>query len=420
MSTSPTPPPVTIPARKQTHHPAALSNESDARLQAALTASARAEASLSGLCRAIEHLGSGLGGAREANELLAAELEALRELLGRASDQQLIFERKVAELESVLDRTQKEHDRERAFLIDQQDAFLVKLLDEQEADLKHRDGELSVLRGRIRELELRAPETLAPALESEASEPRPLQLLEATRSSEPTELELLRAEQDELARTAQKLAEDRERARETVARLLAQRDEAQTAVLRISKERDDALLTIHRLKSELGGPRIPLSTRPPRPETRRESAGARTRVDSGAPTLDQLGLEARLERPAGSSSPGSPSLDWAASKPPISSVLSPPPGNPNAAPLPTRLSPPPSRLVSSAQQSPPPEELQRALISSPPLQSSRTNRPPPQQKAAPSSRSLGGYSLGSGSIEVEYLEGAQVPSRATPPGSGKR
>jgi hypothetical protein len=422
MSTSPTPPPVTIPARTQTPHPAALSNESDTRLQAALSASAHAEASLSGLFRAIQHLDSGLGGAREANELLTAELEGLREVLGRASDQQLIFERKVAELESVLDRTEKEHDRERAFLIDQQDAFLVKLLDEQEADLKHREGELYILRGRIRELELRGPAELAPALESEASEPRPLQLLEPTRSSEPTESERLRSEQDELARTAQKLAEDRERARETVARLLAQRDEAQTAVLRISKERDDALLTIHRLKSELGGPRIPLSTRPPRPDTRRESSGARTRVDSTAPTLDQLGLEARLERPADSSWPSSPSpsLDWAASIPTISSVLNPPPGNPNAAPLPTRLSPLPSRLVSSARQSPPPDELQRALPSSPPLQSSRANRPPLQQQAVPSSRPLGGYSLDGGSIETEHLEGAHVPSRSAPPGSGKR
>ncbi|HKO52855.1 MAG TPA: hypothetical protein VJV79_34340, partial [Polyangiaceae bacterium] len=68
--------------------------DSDARVQAALAASARAEASLSGLFRAIQQLGNGVGGAREANESLTLELEGLRDLLAAASERQRIFERK--------------------------------------------------------------------------------------------------------------------------------------------------------------------------------------------------------------------------------------------------------------------------------------------------------------------------------------
>src|SRR6188768_946519 len=106
MSNSPTLPPPAEPQRKPTPLPV-LAHESDTRLQAALAASARADASLNGLFRAIQQLGSGLGGAREANESLTLELEGLRDLLGVASERQQIFERKLAELELVLDRTRK-------------------------------------------------------------------------------------------------------------------------------------------------------------------------------------------------------------------------------------------------------------------------------------------------------------------------
>src|SRR4051794_16910447 len=154
MSNSPTLPPVAGSLRKPTPLPA-LATESDARVQAALAANARAEASLTGLFRAIQQLGNGVGGAREANESLTHELEGLRDLLGAASEQQQILERKIAELERVLDRTRKEHKDERTFFIDQQDLFLVKLLDEQELELKQRDGDLETLRGRLAEFERR-------------------------------------------------------------------------------------------------------------------------------------------------------------------------------------------------------------------------------------------------------------------------
>src|SRR6478752_6074340 len=409
MSNEPTLPPVAEPQRKSSPLPV-LANESDARLQAALAASARADASLTGLFRAIQQLGNGLGGAREANESLALELEGLRDLLGVASEQQQIFERKISELEQVLDRTRKEHAHERGYLIDQQDLFLVKLLDEQELELKKRDAAVEALHARLAELERRDQVALAPTLIQDEVPSAPIRLVELEPPPVSTISEVERAERAELERTAQKLAEDRERARETVARLQAQRDEAQIAVARIERERDEALHEIHRLKSELGGPRIPLSTRPPSPESRRDSSPGR--FSAAAQTLAQIELEARLGQPIVPSSTGEGSPSSSAGHDsqralPISSVLSPPRGTPFTTPIPSRLSPPPSRL------SPPPA----ARYSSPPVESRSS---PLKQKPDASTRPLVGYSLGTGSVEPESLELATHLSPHPPPSSGKR
>jgi hypothetical protein len=424
MSNSPTLPPVAGPQRIPTPLPA-LASESDARVQAALAASARAETSLTGLFRAIQQLGDGVGGAREANESLTIELEGLRDLLGAASEQQQIFGRKIAELELVLDRTRKEHAQERVFLIDQQDLFLVKLLDEQELELKQRDSVVHALRARLAELEQRDPSIAEPPSVQGSRQP-PATIAELDQPAVSVGSELDRAERAELERTAQKLAEDRERARETVLRLQMQRDEAQNAVLRIGQERDDALREIYRLKSELGGPRIPLSTRPPSGESRRDSSPAR--AQAAAPTLAQLELEARIGHESAQAS--APESSTVASSPfanfandsrnaqPISSILSPPRGNPDVSLIPSRLSPPPARPFPSPA-SLPPEELRRALTSSSSVQPSADNRAPLRQERDGSTRPLGGYSLGTGSIQPERLEAA-TQRLSKPPGSSKR
>jgi hypothetical protein len=316
----------------------------------------------------------------------------------------------MAELEQVLDRTRKEHTTERVFLIDQQDLFLVKLLDEQELELKQRDGDLDTLRRRLAELERRGPGSLPPPLVPLASAPpAPVPLVVLDQPPESLSSEQERAERAELERTAQKLAEDRERARETVARLQAQRDEAQNAVARIARERDDALYEIHRLRSELGGPRIPLSTRPPSAETR-------------APSSSSSG-----------SSPIASTRGDAQDVQPISSILSPPRGNPHSSPIPSRLSPPPARLSPRASPPPPPaslppEELRRALTGpssvqpSPPtspssVQPSPDSRSALKQKPDANTRPLVGYSLGTGSVEPEHLS---QPPPMPPKGSAQR
>jgi hypothetical protein len=407
MSSTPTLPPATGPQRITDRRPTplpSLTAQSDARVQAAIAASARAEASLSGLFRAIQHLGSGVGGAREANELLTHELEALRDMLAAANEQQVAFKQKVAMLEQALDRARKDGERDRSFLTDQHDAFIIDLMDEQEGELERRDRDLEILRERLAEIERRDNvETLPPPNGDLRGSAR---MRVASALDEGTALD--RAERAELERTAQKLAEDRERARETVQRLQTQRDEAQSAVARVSKERDDALQQINRLKAELGGPRIPLSTRPPPIESRRHEApslkpsGVVGR-DAAELTLDHLEIDARLGRPSVSA----PQLDVppksspsAAPRPtipaPSISSMNPPRSNPFTAPLPARLSSPP-------------EELRNALTSSPALQPlGASSRPPLKQKPDASTRPLVGYSLNDDSVEPEKLEGVRL------------
>ena len=194
------------------------------------------------------------------------------------------------------------------FLIDQQDLFLVKLLDEQELELKRRDQDLDTLRARLAELERRNQVALAPTLVQSSAPPAPLRVAELPQPAESARSDFELSERAQLERTAHKLAEDRERARETVARLRMQRDEAQNTVMRLSRERDEALHEIHRLRSELGGPRIPLSTRPPSGETR-----PRASVPPSSPSRG--------------SSPIASSVGDLEDAQPISSVLSPPRGD---------------------------------------------------------------------------------------------
>ena len=421
MSSPPTVPPATGPQRierKPTALPS-LTAQSDQHVQAALAASARAEASLNGLFRAIQHLGTGVGGAREANELLTQELEALRDMLSAANEQQLAFKQKVSTLEQALDRARQDNERDRQFLTEQHDAFIVDLMDEQEGELARRDLDLNVLRERLAEIERRSS---VPTVPPPIADARGSARMRSAPRVEDEGSALDRAERAELERTAQKLAEDRERARETVQRLQGQRDEAQAAVTRISKERDEALQQVHRLKSELGGPRIPLSTRPPPAESRRpEIASSRppaaaSRVPAAALTLDTLEIDARLNRvpvsapqlnaPSSGSAPLSAALKPTSPAPPIRSSMTPPRSNPLAASVPPR-------------PSPPPDELRRALSSSPALQPlGASSRPPLKQKPDASTRPLVGYSMNDESVEAERLEGVRLSK--PPPGHDKR
>ncbi len=442
MSSSPTLPPAPgVPRieRRLTPLPS-LTAQSDARVQSAIAASARAEASLSSLFRAIQSLDSGLGGAREANELLTRELEALREMVGAANEQQLAAKQKVTLLEQALDRARKDAERERQFLTEQHDAFIVDLLDEQEGELARRDAELHALHEELAGLRVKQAEN--ERLASERSRELPTvpppnfvdprsssRMRVAERMDEGTAID--RAERAELERTAQKLAEDRERARETVQRLQAQRDDAQSAVTRITKERDEALQQVFRLKAELGGPRIPLSTRPPQLESRKPepSAAASKPVKGIELTLDSIEIDAQLGLPPVRtpqlevpSVPSATAQKPTAPAPPITSVVTPPRSNPTAVTSPPKSSPisaPQPRISSLAAplssslppnlSSPPPEELRSALTSSPALQPlGASSRPPLKQKPDVSTRPLVGYSLNDEHVEPEQLEGVRL------------
>ena len=199
------------------------------------------------------------------------------------------------------------------------------------------------------------------------------------------------------------------RARDTVARLQAQRDEAQSAVGRISKERDEALHEIYRLRSELGGPRTPLSTIPPPAVNRRDpnSALAAPRHESTRET----------DRPTPSPAPLSPRGRDESQPATVSSVLSPPRSNPNAAPLPTRLSPPPTRLSRPTAKDSSPDKGKRTPPVPATIAAPTSSHPPLKQKPDVNTRPLIGYSMTQEAIEPERVESAR---QAAPPGSGKR
>src|SRR5690242_5502897 len=93
---------------------------SSTSLQAALTASGRAEQSLSTLMRAIRDLSSGVSGAREANVQLLRELESMADMLGSANETQLALKNRVALLEQTLERAHQEASAERAYILEQQ------------------------------------------------------------------------------------------------------------------------------------------------------------------------------------------------------------------------------------------------------------------------------------------------------------
>ncbi len=436
LSSSPTLPPAPgVPRieRRLTPLPS-LTAQSDARVQAAIAASARAEASLSSLFRAIQSLDTGLGGAREANELLTRELEALREMVGAANEQQLAAKQKATLLEQALDRARKDSERERQFLTEQHDAFIVDLLDEQEGELERRDAELHTLREEL--AGLRALQAQQAKNELEKSRDLPTvpppnfdggsssRMRVAARLDEGTAMD--RAERVELERTAQKLAEDRERARETVQRLQAQRDDAQSAVSRVTKERDEALAQVFRLKAELGGPRIPLSTRPPQLDSRKpEPMPSVSKPPKGIElTLDSLEIDAQLGLPpVRTSQPDHVSRQQrpTAPAPSITSIVDPPSSkpaipvaprsNPLSAPRPSGLSTLAAPLSTSLPpiSTPAPEELRSALTSSPVLQPLvASSRPPLKQKPDVSTRPLVGYSMNDEHVEPEQLEGVRL------------
>jgi len=393
-----------------------LPTHGDTRMQLAIAAGSRAEASLSGLFRAIEHLSNGAGAAREANEQLTQELEILREMLGRANEQYLASKHKISLLELALERTRRDAERDRAFLIDQHDAFIIDLMDEHDGSLERQSAEIGMLRDRLLVIEHRNSPTVAPPSVQVVDREK------VTEAPPPFSSGVDRAEFAELQRTAQKLGEDRERAREAMQRLQAQRDEAQVAVDRLARERDEALEQVRQLKSELGGPRLPLSTRPPSFEARRTEAKSTKPPVSAARavrpelSLDQSEMDARLSRPpaAASTPPAEPPRPSASLR--AASVI---PSDPKPPSITSVLDPPPSKprpSVPASNFSPPPEELRQALTVSPSLQprGATSSRPPLKQKPDPSTRPLVGYSVSTDSIQPERIETLRPSARPKP------
>lgn len=119
-------------------------------IEAALAESARTEANLNLLLRGLEQIVSGAGAARDSNSMLSRELDNLRDALARSGAQEMALKQRVRLLEQAVERARRDAALERAFFLEQEDAFLAELLTEHEREI----GEL---RRRLMEALARTP-----------------------------------------------------------------------------------------------------------------------------------------------------------------------------------------------------------------------------------------------------------------------
>jgi hypothetical protein len=210
----PTPRAATVSDRPPSRPPG---RDSSAHLHAALSASGKAEASLSTLMRSIRDLSAGVSGAREANVQLLRELEAMSDLLGAANERQLALKNRVTLLEQSLQRAHIEAQRERSYILDQQDSFIAAMMEDHEQVVNELHREIDALRNRPSQ----RPTSMTGEVLGEA--------LPDTDASVREELEAAR-------KLIDKLVGDRERTRETLLKVQAQRDEAQAALVDISRD----------------------------------------------------------------------------------------------------------------------------------------------------------------------------------------
>jgi len=192
--------------------------DSSAHLHAALSASGKAEASLSTLMRSIRDLSAGVSGAREANVQLLRELEAMSDLLGAANERQLALQNRVSLLEQSLERSHIEAQRERGYILDQQDAFICAMMEDHEQVVNELHREMETIRRRPSQRPTSLPgepaDAAAHAVETDAS---------------------VKEELEAARKLIDKLVGDRERTRETLLKVQAQRDEAQAALVDIAR-----------------------------------------------------------------------------------------------------------------------------------------------------------------------------------------
>jgi len=125
---------------------------SEERLELALANVSRTEANLGQLLRGLKHLAVGAAAAREANLELVQQLDDLRSHLVHVNEEETALRYRMAQLEQMLDVIRHESSRERAFLIEQQDLFLVEIMSDY-------DRQITELRRSLRDAASRRPDT---------------------------------------------------------------------------------------------------------------------------------------------------------------------------------------------------------------------------------------------------------------------
>jgi predicted nucleic acid-binding Zn-ribbon protein len=307
-------------------------------LQAALSATSRADASLSTLMRAVRDLTVGVSSAREANVALVSELGALADLLGAANERQLALKNRVTYLEQSLERAKKESTSERAYILEQQDAFIAGLLEEHERVVAELRKEPEPTRERMSQRPTATPGSLTDLPAQPASPSDSLANLPAQTVTEPAPAPAPDnpAELDALRQDLERLLADRERTREALLKLQAQRDEAQAAVVRLTRERDlaraegaqnrigDAVrqaIPVHtptptpagRMAATLPGSEGPRDRSPSSPVNQplqtQKPPSSRKNAPESAPVLNERSARTTQPMPVGVQRPRAPALD---------------------------------------------------------------------------------------------------------------
>lgn len=104
-------------------------------IEAALAESARTEANLNLLLRGLEQIVAGASASRESNSMLSRELDNLRDVLARSSAEEMALKQRVRLLEQAVERARRDAALERAFFLEQEDAFLAEILTDHEREV---------------------------------------------------------------------------------------------------------------------------------------------------------------------------------------------------------------------------------------------------------------------------------------------
>ena len=154
------------------------SAEVDQRLEQTISGIARTEANLQALVRGLRHLTAGATAALESTGPLVSEIDTIRELVSRTEQQEgereteTALRQRVLELTTALERSKVAWRRERQKFIEQEDLFLVELLNDHERrvhELEQRVAELTQQGGgpEVAELVLQRDQARAYALQCE-------------------------------------------------------------------------------------------------------------------------------------------------------------------------------------------------------------------------------------------------------------
>lgn len=204
----------------------------------ALAAGAQADAALQALMDAIQQVTWG-----EKSEELDAAVEQVRQLLILSAEQRSMQENQTA----LLERQLAEARSDREFLVEEQDAFLVGLLEEHEQAMAELERERDEAFERLEKL-MRDTQPAPPAADARRT-------IAGVGDGTPS-MPSVRAPRAESDRNVEKLLAERDRSREVLRRLQQQRDDAQQALQQVTRERDRYLAELSRLApSRVGSPR---------------------------------------------------------------------------------------------------------------------------------------------------------------------